>query len=552
MKNSMKRPEAPKPSPYVEKRDGHTFINEEGYAFLEPFVTNTDANVYAFTGEMDPATIAAAMARLSRRGDDLRTTLLDEFHDPLSSKDEKLLNRVITAYGDDSVQQLAGEHLVVEDASNLLTKKLEWGRLAAYLEQSTRYIYYDQKDAEGRYRYVVPPEIASDPEADTFYRESLDFIFSNYAQIIHQLADALKIAHPLKEDASRGEEIAWNNSIRAQACDNARALLPAATKATVGIFASGQALENMVMRLLGDDLAEARNCGQQILNESRKVLSVFLERADKPERGGATTMYQVLNRQRMRHFAQTHNLEGAKDHQSPQAAKAELVDHNYQSELDLVPDMLYEQTNLPLSQIRELLTDLSEADKLAIFQAYVGERLNRRQKPGRAFEKLVYSWDFVTDYGIFRDLQRHRMVSDLVWQRLTPYLGYEIPAGITENNLTAAFESCFDMSRKLYEYLVERFDDDIAQYAVLFGHNMRWKMTYNAREAFHIHELRTAPQGHPSYRRLVGEMHRRITEIHPHLGQAMQFVNQDEDPALTRLAAERYQQFKLDQLGKDS
>ena len=544
----MKKQGAPKPSPYIEKKDGHTLINDEGYAFLEPFVTNTHEKVYVFTGEMDSATIAAAMARLSRRGDDLRTTLLDEFHDPLSSKDQDLLRRVITAYGDDSVQQLAGAHLVVEDASNLLTKRLEWGRLAAYLEQSTRYIYYDQKDAEGNYRYVVPPEVGDDAEANAFYRQSLDSIFDNYAQIIHQLAETLKIAHPLDDNASKGERIAWNNSIRAQACDVARALLPAATKATVGIFASGQALENMVMRLLGDDLAEARNCGQQILDESRQVLNVFLERADNPARGGATTMYQVLNRQRMRDLAQHHGFDALEENQNPPFARAELVNCNYESELDLVPDMLYEQTHLALSQIKELVADWSEADKLTIFKAYVGERLNRRQKPGRAFEKLLYSWDFISDYGIFRDLQRHRMVSDLTWQRLTPYLGHEVPTAIIENNLTTAFENCFSCSKELYEYLRQRFDSDVAQYAVLFGHNMRWKMTYNAREAFHIHELRTSPQGHPSYRRLVGDMHRQISQIHPHLGEVMSFVNQDEDPALTRLAAERYQQFKLDQL----
>jgi hypothetical protein len=187
--------------------------------------------------------------------------------------------------------------------------------------------------------------------------------------------------------------------------------------------------------------------------------------------------------------------------------------------------------------------------KVEVLQAYFGERLNRRHKPGRALEKIHYSWDLMCDYGIFRDLQRHRMVDDLEWQELTPRYGYTIPSLVEEAGLADDFEECFEISLKLHSLLQEAGYALEAQYATLLGHKMRWKVTYNAREAFHLHELRTSPQGHPGYRKLVQQMHAKVADIHPIIAGAMKFVNQGEDEALTRLAAERYTQFKLNQLG---
>ena len=188
--------------------------------------------------------------------------------------------------------------------------------------------------------------------------------------------------------------------------------------------------------------------------------------------------------------------------------------------------------------------------KIEAYEKYMGERLNRRHKPGRALEHVHYTWDIVCDYGIFRDLQRHRMVDGIEWQALTPRYGYEMPSLIDEAGLGDIFEKCFDMSLLLYDSLAERGYPEEAQYATLLGHKMRWKVTYNARQAFHLHELRTSPQGHPGYRKLISQMHQTIGEIHPMLAEAMKFVNQGEDPELSRLAAEKYTQFKLQELDK--
>ena len=544
--DQKKLPEAAQPAAtdsdtaFVKKSDnGHFTMTQAGRDYLKEAVTDVTGNVYVFTNKLSPVTIAAAMARLSRRADDMRITILDEFAGKVD-KDAQLLQRVITAYGDDSVQQLGGLHVVIENASNLLTKKLEWGRLAAYLEQSTRYIYFDQKNADGKYRYYTPDYLK--PDIKKQYEQAMDIIFDAYSAMVRRLTEYVRSASTTPESE---RDVAWKGATRAQACDAVRPVLPVATTSTVGIFASGQAYESLIMHLMSDDLPEAQATGQSLLEQGRQVVPMFLERADKPERGGAAIAYRANTAQAVRELAKEHLPDS---HAGGAVEPITLVDFWPKNELLLVPDMLYEHSNLSLEQLQTTANAWPYEQKLAVFRAYIGERLNRRHRPGRALEKAHYSWDLVCDYGIFRDLQRHRMVDDLNWQPLTPRYGYEIPQLIEEAGLTEEFESCFDLSLKLYSLLQKAGYPLEAQYATLLGHKMRWKVTYNAREAFHLHELRTSPQGHPGYRKLVMQMHEKLSEVHPLLADAMKFVNTDEDPELSRLAAERYTQFKLSKL----
>jgi thymidylate synthase ThyX len=273
---------------------------------------------------------------------------------------------------------------------------------------------------------------------------------------------------------------------------------------------------------------------------------VFLERADRPDRGGATVAYQASARTAVGRLAKKYLPESYDD----KIAAVTLLSVWPRNELDLVPDMLYEHSSLPLRRIQEEVAKWPLTRKRKVFNAYMGERLNRRHKPGRALEKAHYSWDLVCDYGIFRDLQRHRIVDDLQWQALTPRWGYDVPQLIEGAGLSEDCAKCFDLSQKLYNALRAKGYALEAQYATLLGHKMRWKVTYNARQAFHLHELRTSPQGHPGYRQLVQAMHAKLAEVHPLLAEAMRFVNRGEDPELTRLAAERYSQFKLQKLGR--
>lgn len=528
-----------KENAWIKKNDnGSVSVTDAGKEELSKNVTNSEGSVYGFTDAISPITVAAAMARLSRRGDDMRVTLLDEFIGKVD-KDSQLLHRVITAFGDDSVQQLVGQHFVFEGASILLTKKLEWGRLAAYLEQSTRYIYFDQKDSNGHYRYFIPPELKGKIRSQ--YIRTMNQIFDNYSELVADMTDFIRKNSSVPKVEQDG---AWRAATKAQACDAVRDLLPLATKATVGIFASGQALESLIMHLLSDELPEARSTGEALLVEGRKVVPVFLERADKPDRGGAFIAYRANTRQKLHQLAADLL---PRNHTAPEKGVS-LVSYTHHNEIDIVADMLYEHSDLSLDELQQEVSSWPYDKKLEVFNAYMGERLNRRHRPGRALEKIHYNFDMVVPYSVFKDLQRHRMVDDQAWQEFTPRLGYDVPKLVEEAGLSDRYEKCFDLSLELHSALHAAKGSLIAQYAVLQGHYIRWKITLNAREAFQMLELRSSPQGHPAYRKVAQQMQASIAEVHPLIAHSMVFMNQGEDPELARLSAERYTQYKLAKL----
>jgi hypothetical protein len=182
---------------------------------------------------------------------------------------------------------------------------------------------------------------------------------------------------------------------------------------------------------------------------------------------------------------------------------------------------------------------MSVDDRLAVIRAYVGERANRRHKPGRALERTDYRFDVVSDYGAFRDLQRHRMMT-VEWQELTPNHGYTRPVAVDDAGLGERFEEAMDVSRQLWSDLSERYPERAA-YAVSLAYRIRYVMQFNAREAMHLIELRTSIQGHPSYRSVGQEMHRLIAERAGHraIAEMMRFVDHSGEPELERLQAER-------------
>lgn len=536
----------PASNPYIRRNENGSYsITSAGRQWLEAAVTNVNDSIYLTKNKLESITAAAAMARLSRRGDDMRVTVLDEFaqhidNDVNDRGDEALLRRVITAYGDDSVQQLVGQHIVIEGASNLLTKKLQWGRLAAYLEQSTRYIFYDQKDADGNFKYFIPAHLPEGIKAR--YQVDLDTLFKNYSLVVRKLTEYVRNSSNTPEDQRDG---AWKAATRAQACDAARGLLPVATKSTVGVYASGQAIESLVMHLQSDTLPEARETGDKILTEARKVIPTFLERADKPDRGGAWVAHRAQTRASVQKLVEDSKLTPLKGNA---ATPVKLTSYWPRNEMDLLPHMLFEHSTMSLAQLEQETAEWPYDDKLSAFRTYIGERLNRRHKPGRAFEMAHYGLELICDYGIFRDLQRHRMVDAMEWQSLTPHYGYEVPQLVSDAGLDEIYEECFDLSMQLYHQLFDAGYAVEAQYATLLGHKMRSKFMMNAREAYHFIELRTSPQGHPGYRKLSQQIFEAIKEVHPIIAEGMIFVNKDEDPELTRLAAERATQFKLEQL----
>ena len=517
---------------------------------LDRFFTNTDRPVFALVN-LPEVVKGALFARYSRTAKSLRRLFLDEFYaepdtgiaaiaasfsgtgsegdaDLKLERAEKLYERVFSGYGDDSVAQLGGAHLACEQASNLLTKILERGRIAAYLEQSTRYIYYDQKLGD-RYRYLTPPEIKGSPlEAD--YVAEMDRLFGVYSSVVRACKAHFEQRFPRQPGDSN---TVWQSSIRAKACDAARGLLPAATTSNLGIFATGQAYEGLLLRMQANPLQEARDYAAMMLEELRKVIPAFVRRVDVPDRGGAWSRYFSDIRGQMEDMAE--RLE-----ETPvEVAEVELTEWDPDAESKLVAAALYEFSDLPDSQLATLAGRMSVDEREKILRAYVGDRSNRRHKPGRAFERSFYRFDILSDFGSFRDLQRHRMLT-IDWQRLSPAFGYGVPEAVEENGLTDTWHESMQRMTALHGRLNESFGQDVAQFAVPFAFRLRYYMHLNVREAFHLLELRTDRQGHADYRRICQEMHRLIREKAGHrvIADAMRYVDHNEY-GLERLDAER-------------
>ena len=518
------------------------FSPEEARA-LAPYFTNLDRPVFVLTNL--PETVKGALfARYSRSAKPLRRLFLDEFADKVNGlgaapgeaadvgqkRAEQLYQKVFSDYGDDSVAQLGGVHLAVENASNVLTKLLEWGRLMAYLEQSTRYIPSTDR-LGGAWRYHVPAELEGHP-LRAQYVATLDRSFEVYASWFERMREHFAVRHPRAEGDSEGVHRA---AIRAKALDTLRGLLPAATESSVGIYATGQAYEALLLRLRASRLREARTCAALMLEELRKVIPAFLTRVDVPDRGGAWSEYLARVREDAADMA-AQVLDG----EAPDAREeVTLSEFDPDGELKVVAAALYAGTDLPDDQLLSVTRNLSSDQCAAVLAAYSGERRNRRHRPGRAFERTSYRFDVLTDYGAFRDLQRHRLLT-LEWQALSPRHGFALPDAIEEAGGAADFREVMDRSASLWQALMDAGFQDIAPYAVSMAYRVRFYMHMNAREAMHVIELRTAPQGHPAYRRVCQQMHKLIADQAGHRGiaAAMSFVDHSQ-VELERLQSER-------------
>src|SRR2546425_2348653 len=389
---------------------------------LAPYFTNTDRPVFALTNL--PETVKGALfARYSRSAKSVRRLFLDEFLGDIApstrsgqaasphtstvgtARADKLYARVLSEYGDDSVAQLGGAHIACEGVSNVLTKVLEWGRLMAYLEQSTRYVPYTDRP-NGRWKYHIPAELDRSPLRETFIR-TLDHAFDTYARWIPAMESHFRAKYPKSPEDSEG---VYKSVIRAKALDTLRGLLPAATTSNVGLFGTGQAFEALLLRLRAHPLAEARQTADRILVELRKVIPAFLRRVDVPERGGAWSRYLAETRQATADAA-ARLLGDAVPEPRPEVV---LTDWDPDGEVKVVAAALYAASDLPDDQLLAPARRLGPDERAAVLRAYVGERRNRRHKPGRAFERTAYRFDVLTDYGAFRDLQRHPLLT-LEW-----------------------------------------------------------------------------------------------------------------------------------------
>ena len=527
-----------------------SFSDEES-DILRRYVTNLDRPVFALVN-LPEVVKGALFARYSRSHKSLRRLFLDEFVGELDisgdagvdatvglRRAEELYERVFFEYGDDSVAQLGGVHLACEQASNVLTKVLEWGRLMAYLEQSTRYIAYNQRLSTGHYRYFRDPGLLDSP-LGARYVGDMDRMFDTYGELLEDAQAWLATRHPRQPGDS---DFVHRQAVRAKGLDALRGLLPAGSLSNVGIYGTGQSYEMLLVRMRSHPLPEARVYADMMLEELRKVIPSFLQRVDRADRGGAWGEYLDATR------ADTAQVVGevladlvdpGTDHPHGPSGRAtvELLDFDPDGEDKVVAAICAPRTTRPESEVLDRVRLLGAEEKRAILRAYVGERSNRRHRPGRAFERTDYRFDVVTDYGAFRDLQRHRILT-IEWQPLGAALGYDVPEVVDEAGLTDRYTASLERSRELYEALRPDFAEQ-ASYAVALAFRIRYSMQMNAREAMHLLELRSGPQGHQSYRWVAQEMHRQIAQRAGHrlLAEAMSHVDYGAED-LERLESER-------------
>jgi thymidylate synthase ThyX len=505
---------------------------------LAPHFTNLDRPVFCLVNL--PETIKGAMfARYSRYQGTLRRLFLDEFAAdvpdggrPLEGAEGEraagLYERVFGGFGDDSIAQLGGAHVACEWVSNILTKVLQRGRLAAYLEQSTRYIPYDAPmdagtEGAARWRYYRDEDLG--PE----YVAAMDELFEIYS------ASLVSVREWAAERWPRGEEPekAWQSSIRAKALDLLRGLLPASTLSHVGIYATGQAYEAMLLRMLASPLPEARDFGDMMLTELKKVIPSFVARIERPDRGGEWIGYLERRRDVTERWVSRLGLDRRTGSDRP---SVELI-HVDGAEEDLLASSLFEQAGASEEEIRMRIEAMDPSERDELFGDLAGQRANRRHRPGRGWEAIRYRFEIVSDYGGFRDLQRHRILT-CQWQRLGPDLGAGVPEEVAEAGVGGEYERALEISRREFDRLESAGLTDAAPYALCLGYRIRYSLDLNAREAMHLCELRSGREGHPTYRAVAQAMHEQIAAVHPRVAAAMSHVDTSSEPRLERIMSE--------------
>jgi thymidylate synthase ThyX len=505
---------------------------------LAPYFTELDGPVFALVN-LPEVVKGALFARYSRSAKSLRRLFLDEFLEQTelpagarsigTTRADQLYERVLSEYGDDSVAQLGGVHLACEGASNILTKVLEWGRLMAYLEQSTRYVPYTDRPDE-RWKYHVPVELDGHP-LRARYVETLDRAFDTYARWIDPMREYWTRRFP---KPAADSDASYRMTIRAKALDSLRGLLPAATRSNVGIFGTGQGYEALLLRMRAHPLREVRDYADLMLVELRKVIPAFLKRLERPERGGVWSRYLAENAEAVAVVA-ARVLDGIEPESRPEVT---LTDWDPDGEVKVIAAALYAASRLPDDQLLAVARKLDPEDRRQVLEAYVGRRENRRHKPGRAFERTVYRFDVLGDYGAFRDLQRHRLLT-LEWQPLSTRHGHVTPDELGDAGVLPEWTRVMEDSAALHDALAAE-TPAVAPYAVAMAYRVRFYMELNAREAMHMIELRTAPQGHPAYRRICQAMHHLIGEQAGHRALAAAMRHADHSGAEAgRLDAER-------------
>jgi thymidylate synthase ThyX len=532
-------------------------LNPSEIALLANFVTNTDRSIFALRN-LPEVVKGTLFSRYSRSEKGLRQILLDEFVNVSESgfaeivgespsnapqgeeqmiatqKAEAFYDRVLIGYGDDSVAELGGAHIACEEISNIASIAIEDSRLGlSPLEKSTRYVPFDRQ-IDGKYRYYREPSIMASSHGK-LYEETLDFLFDTYTNLIEPLIVWIQTQTPKDDNTS---DRAYHHATKAKALDLLRGLLPMATLTNVGLFGNGRAFEYLLVKLAASPHQEIRTIGCSMQGELDKIIPSFVKRA-KSDRGAEYAKYLANNRENIKIKSQNLTVKNSPPNSGENAI---LIDWEKDAESKIVTAILYPHDGRSWSEIAEDVATLDDGEKLEIINAYIGDRQSRFHRPGRAFEEVYYTFDILGDLGAYRDLHRHRICTQ-ERQSYTVEHGYVLPPELIAAGLADTYSYALEQAATAFHTIFPNLPA-AAQYLVPFAYRVRWRMKFNLREAYHLIELRSARQGHSSYREIAQEMYRQIQKVHPNLAAGMQFVDLN-NYHLERLAAEQKLDAKL-------
>jgi thymidylate synthase ThyX len=517
---------------------GDDFSKEERLA-LDSHFSNTDRRVFAIT---TPRQVdrGALMSRYSRTDKTMRRIFLDEFiKNP--NRGQEFYERVLLEYGDDSVAELGEAQVAMEWVSNIAAKKIEDHRIGlSYLEKSSRYVAFDRK-INGHYKYCREENIMQSPFADQ-YIQACDHAFDVYSKNIQSMQKFISETEPIdhflffdciskqetdynnlksQKDIESAQRV-YNSTIKSKTLDTLRGLLPASTLTNLGITGNGRAFEYLLSTMFASNLKEIKMLASQLHSELDQVIPAFIRRAND-KYGQALQAYLTGTTSAVSELTH-HYIKNIKANKNPHSVKLLSYEDNYEAEIKVASAILYEQAGgQSLEKITHYIRSIPADDRHKIIQTYTMLRTNRRHRPGRAFEMVEYTFEMFTNFGMFRDLHRHRILT-MERQLLSTRHGYDIPAEIINLGIAKDFKDCMYKCNEIYEMISKKYPTE-AQYVVNFAYKYPYFIKLNLREACHMIELRTVPQGHPDYRKVCQRMYKQIRRAHPILAKGIKFVD---------------------------
>lgn len=502
---------------------------------LERFFSNTDSNIFVLRNL--PEVIKGAMfSRYSRTTLGLRSLLLKEFisTDDLAfdtivgsgeggteqaiaiQKAQDFYDRILDGYGDDSIGELGGAHLALENISMLAAKHVEDCRIGGSpLEKSTRYVYFDKK-YKGEFLYYRDPVIMTSAFKSA-YIDMCNELFETYTALIPPTTELLEKRFPKEDSISPG---AYRAALRAKVLDCLRGLLPASTLTNMGVYGNGRFYEGMLQKLGASTLSELRDAGAKAFTELSKTIPSFVRRSDPTHRHGAAYREYVSKTRAER--ARVVNKYVGNAAYLPEAG-VKLVDIDPAGPQKVAAAYLFEDSSASFEELFERVEGFSEEQLDEVLEAACYSRENRRQKSPRALEHAGFTFDIVGDFGTYRDLQRHRMLTQ-GRQLLGCDLGFYVPEDLKGTKMEREYIAAMEKARAVYNSIATELPEE-AQYVVPMGYNIHWYFRCNLRAVQWLCELRSQAAGHPTYRKIAQDMACLICEAEPKFARFFKFVD---------------------------